>query len=159
MNKTTFPKFLEKRHKLPRWLKLSLKILLGIFLFIVVAYMALAFYVNTHKKEILTSITAEINENINGKLTAESMDPTFLQGFPRISLRLKNVIVKDSLYNDHKHTLLEANDFNISINSFAFLRGALEIRKIEIEDAKIYLFVDENGYSNSSIFKSKAEKY
>lgn len=158
MNKTTFPKILEKRHKLPRWLKLSFKILFGIFLFIIVAYMALAFYVNTHKKEILASITAEINENINGKLVAESMDPTFLQGFPRISLRLKNVIVKDSLYSDHKHTLLEANDFNISINSFAFLRGALEIRKIEIEDAKIYLFVDENGYSNSSIFKSKAEK-
>ncbi|MFC6096380.1 AsmA-like C-terminal region-containing protein [Flavobacterium qiangtangense] len=158
MNKTTFPKILEKRHKLPRWLKLLLKILFGIFLFIIVAYMALAFYVNTHKKEILASITAEINENINGKLVAESMDPTFLQGFPRISLRLKNVIVKDSLYNDHKHTLLEANEFNISINSFAFLRGALEIRKIEIEDAKIYLFVDENGYSNSSIFKSKAEK-
>ena len=120
--------------------------------------MSLAFYVNTHKKEILASITAEINESINGKLTAGSMDPTFLQGFPRISLRLKNVVVKDSLYNDHKHTLLTANDFNISINSFAFLRGALEIRKIQIEDAKIYLFVDENGYSNSSIFKSKAEK-
>jgi len=158
MNKITFSKILYKRHQLPRWLKLSFKILLGIFLFIILAYMCLAFYVSTHKKEILASITAEINENINGNLVAEDMDPTFLQGFPRISLRLKNVIVKDSLYNDHKHTLLEANDFNISINSFAFLRGALEIRKIEIENAKIYLFVDENGYSNSSIFKSKAEK-
>ena len=158
MSKTTLSKILEKRNQIPRWLKLSFKILFGIFLFIIVAYMSLAFYVNTHKKEILASITAKINENINGKLVAESMDPTFLQGFPRISLRLKNVIVKDSLYNNHKHTLLTANDFNISVNSFAFLRGALEIRKIQIEDAKIYLFVDENGYSNSSIFKSKAEK-
>lgn len=158
MNKNTFSEILSRRHQLPRWLRLSLKILFGIFILIILAYLSLAFYVNTHKKEILASVTAEINENINGELVAESMDPTFLQGFPRISLRLKNVVIKDSLYHSHKHTLLQANDFNISINSFAFLRGALEIRKIEIENAKIYLFIDENGYSNSSIFKSKAEK-
>ena len=158
MNKTTFSEILNKRHPLPRWAKLSFKIVLGIFLFVIVAYMSLAFYVNTHKKELLASITAEINENINGKLTAESMDPTFLQGFPRISLQLKNVKVTDSLFQTHQHTLLEANDFDISINSFAFLRGALEIRKIEIQDARIYLYTAENGYSNSSIFKSKDNK-
>ena len=156
--KNTNSKFLQKLRGLPRWARLSLKIMSGVFLFTILAYMGLAFYVNTHKKEILASITQKINENINGKFTAESMEPTFLQGFPHVSLRIKNAVLKDSLWASHKNTLLQAEDFNISINVLAFLRGTLEIKKIDISDATIHLFVAENGYSNSAIFKSKQEK-
>lgn len=158
MEKSAISKFFDKRHQLPRWAKILLRTVFYLFLTIMVAYIGLAFYVNTHKKEILASITAEINENLNGKLVAESMDPTFLQGFPRISLRLKNVVLKDSLWATHKKTLLQAKDFNISINALAFLRGTLEIKKIDISDATIYLFVSENGYTNTSIFKTKKQK-
>lgn len=150
--------FLKKRHDLPRWGKIAIKIFLGFFLFIIVAYLGLAFYINTNKKEILAKVTSEINENLNGKFTAESMDPTFLKGFPNISLRLNNVEVKDNLWKNHQHTLLQSSDFNISINSFAFLRGTVEIKKIQISDASIYLYEDASGYSNTSIFKTKKEK-
>ena len=158
MNKTTFTEILNKRHQLPRWLKITFKTIALLFVLIIVLYLALAFYVNANKDKILVSVTKEINGSLNGKIKAESMDPAFLTGFPRISLRLKNVVLKDSLYEIHKHTLLEAKDFNISINPFAFLRGTIEIRKINISDAKIYLYVDENGYSNSAIFKAKKQK-
>ncbi len=159
MQKTaTISKFIEKTRRLPRWARISLKIVSGLLLFIIIAYIGLAFYVNTHKKEILASITQEINENSNGKFTAESMEPTFLQGFPRVSLRIKNAVLKDSLWATHKNTLLQAQDFNISINALAFLRGTLEIKKIDINHATIHLFVAEDGYSNSSIFKSRQEK-
>lgn len=158
MNKTTLIAILNKRHNLPRWFKITLKKIAWLFALLIVLYLALAFYVNANQEKILVSITEEINGSLNGKIEAESMDPTFLTGFPRISLRLKNVVLKDSLYEVHKHTLLEANDFNISINPFAFLRGTIEIRKIDITDAKIYLYVDENGYTNSAIFKAKKEK-
>ncbi|TPD67353.1 AsmA family protein [Flavobacterium microcysteis] len=143
---------------MPRWVRISLRVLSGIFLLIVITYLGLAFYVNTHKEEILASVNKKINENINGKFTAESIEPTFLQGFPRVSLRIKNVTLKDSLWDSHKNTLLEAEDFNISINILAFLRGTLEVKKIDINDAKIHLFIAENGYSNTAIFKPKQEK-
>lgn len=156
--KTTFSKFLEKIRRLPRWARISLKIVASIFLFTIIAYIGLAFYVNTHKKEILASISQKINENINGKFTAESMETTFLQGFPRVSLRIRNVTLKDSQWETHKNTLLQAEDFNVSINVLAFLRGTLEIKRIDINDAKIHLFVAENGYSNTEIFKPKSEK-
>lgn len=158
MNKTTFTETLNKRHHLPRWLKITFKTIVWLFALIIVLYLALAFYVNANKDKILVSITEEINGSLNGKIEAESMDPAFLTGFPRISLRLKNVVLKDSLYEVHKHTLLEATDFNVSINPFAFLRGTIEIRKIDISDAKIYFYVDENGYSNSTIFKAKKQQ-
>lgn len=125
---------------------------------IIIMYLGLAFYVNTHKEEILASVNQKINENINGKFTAESIEPTFLQGFPRVSLRIKNVALKDSLWDSHKNTLLEAEDFSVSINVLAFLRGTLEIKKIDINEAKIHLFIAENGYSNTAIFKPKQEK-
>lgn len=159
MQKNTITsRILEKIRRLPRWAKISLKVVSALFLFTIIAYMGLAYYVNSNKKEILASITQKINENTNGTFSAESMEPTFLQGFPRVSLRLKNVLVKDSLWNTHKNTLLQAEDFDISINVLAFLRGTLEIKKIEIANAKIHLFVAENGYSNTGIFKSKKEK-
>jgi len=157
-NSTTISNFLNKRHNLPRWIKIAGRIMLGIILFVIVAYLGLAFYINTNKKEILAKVTSEINENLNGKFTAESMDPTFLKGFPNISLRLNNVEVKDNLWKNHKHTLLKSSDFNISINAFAFLRGTVEIKKIQISDASIYLYEDTSGYSNTSIFKTKKEK-
>ena len=158
MNKTTFTQILHKRHQLPRWIKVVAKILFGIFLFIIAAYICLSFYVYTHKKEILAKVTAEINENINGKFTAQSMDPTFLQSFPKVSLRLNDVTVKDNQWNRHKKTLLKAQDFNIAINALAFLRGAVEIKKIQISDAQIYLYEDVSGYSNTALFKTKKEK-
>lgn len=155
---TTISQFLDKRHNLPRWIKIAIKIVCGVILFIIVAYIGLAFYINTNKKEILAKITSEINENLNGKFTAEDMEPTFLQGFPKISLRLNNVVVKDNQWTKHKKTLLKAKDFKISINSMAFLRGTVEIKKIQISNAQIYLYEDASGYSNTAIFKTKKEK-
>lgn len=157
-NSTSVSNFLKKRHNLPRWVKIAGRIVLGAILFIIVAYLGLAFYINTNKKEILAKVSDNINENLNGKFTAESMEPTFLKGFPNISLRLNNVEVKDNLWKNHQHTLLKSSDFNISINAFAFLRGTVEIKKIQISDASIYLYEDASGYSNTSIFKTKKEK-
>lgn len=144
--------------KLPKWAKSLLKVMAALLLLITLAYVVLAFYVNTHKEEILTSIKAKINKNLNGKFEVESMDPTFLQGFPQISLRLKNVVLKDSLWKQHQKTLLKAADFNISINPFAFLKGTVDIKKINISDAQIYLFTDKDGYTNASVFRSGPKK-
>ena len=49
-----------------RWLKISLRVgglILGLFL---IAWIALAAYVYTHKKEILTAITTQLNEDLSG---------------------------------------------------------------------------------------------
>ncbi|HEX8575453.1 MAG TPA: AsmA family protein [Flavobacterium sp.] len=156
--RTTIGRIFKMNFKLPKWAKSLLKVMAALLLLITLAYMGLAFYVNTHKEEILISIKAKINKNLKGKFEVESMDPTFLQGFPRISLRLKNVALKDSLWKQHQKTLLKAADFNISINPFAFLTGTLDIKKITISNAQIYLFTDENGYTNASVFKSGPKK-
>jgi len=143
---------------MPIWLKRTLQIFGSLVLLIVVIFIGLAVYVNANKKELLLSITKELNRNINGSLTVGSMEPTFLKGFPGVSVSLKKVDIKDSLWNVHHHSLLTAKDFDISVNAMALLRGTIEIRKISIHDAEVYLYTDSNGYSNTSIFKKKTNE-
>ncbi|WP_442587568.1 AsmA family protein [Pedobacter sp. AW31-3R] len=143
---------------MPRWLKLSLKIFAALVILIVLAFTGVALYVNANKKELLVSITKELNKNLNGSMTVEVMEPTFLKGFPGVSVKLKNVEMRDSLWNKHHHSFLTAKDFDISVNTLALLKGTIEIRRISITDAEVYLFTDSNGYSNTSIFRKNPDK-
>lgn len=143
---------------MPRWLKNVLKtiaVLTGLLLF---ALVAITMYVSFNKKSILTDVTKVLNKNLNGgKLTIGGMDPTFLKGFPNISLLLKDVVLKDSLWEKHHHTLLQAQDLNISVNTFALFKGTILINKVSIDQAKIDLFTDSTGYSNTSVLKKKKQ--
>ena len=117
--------------------------------------MLLAWYVSNHKSELLASVTETLNESIAGTLAVESMEPTFLQGFPQFSLNLKNVSIRDSLFEQHGKVLLKTENFDISVNIFALLHGDIEIRKISISNGEINLFTDASGYSNGSVFKKQ----
>lgn len=143
---------------MPVWLKRSLKILSALVLLIIIVFIGLAFYVNANKKQLLLSITKELNKNLNGSVTVGAMEPTFLRGFPGVSVSLKDVEIRDSLWNIHHHSLLTAKNFDIAVNAMALLHGTIEIRRVSISDAAIYLYTDSNGYSNTSIFKKKPEK-
>jgi hypothetical protein len=124
---------------------------------VLAAYLSLAWYVNHHKKEVLASLMTELNNSIDGKLTVGDMETTFLTGFPRVSLRLRNVSLTDKRYNEHKHELLHAGDVDVAVNALALFRGTVEIRKVSIRDAAVYLYTAADGYSNSSIFKKKGK--
>ncbi|MBG6233735.1 hypothetical protein IWX76_000290 [Pedobacter sp. CAN_A7] len=142
---------------MPRWTKLTLQILsalLGLFL---IVFIALAIYVNLNKKELLVSITAALNKNLDGNMTIGGMDPTLLKSFPGVSLLLTDVELRDKQWQRHQHTLLKAKKFNISLNTLAMLKGTIQIKKIDIEDASIYLYTDTNGYSNTAVFKKKTD--
>ena len=60
-------------------LKLLLKIFGIIIGIIALVWMGIAAYVNTHKQEMLTLITRVINQNLNGKVTIESIEPALIK--------------------------------------------------------------------------------
>lgn len=142
------------------WTKWLARIILIVFVLIIVLYVGLAWYINTHKKEVQAALLEELNGGLSGTLTVGSMDPTFLKGFPDVSLKLEDVILRDSLYNNHKHTLLQAREFNVAVSLVSFLRGAINIKKMSIGNAAIDMYTDANGYSNTAVFKKnkKAKK-
>jgi len=138
-----------------RWLKISLGILSGLIILIILTWLAGAFYISRNKKEILTSILGQLNKNLNGKITATGMEPTLLKSFPGVSVSLNGILLRDSLWSQHKHDLIKAKDINVSLNVLSLIVGNVNINQIAINDASIYIYTDSNGYSNTSIFKSK----
>jgi hypothetical protein len=133
--------------------KIFLRVAAVAFALVIIAYLSLTWYINSHKKEVLEQVTATLNENLKGTLTIGGMEPTLLMGFPRVSLRLNNVTLRDSHYARHGHTLLSAKDIDLAVNALAFVRGAVQINKITISHASAYLYTDSNGYSNTSVFR------
>lgn len=138
-----------------RWLKISLKILSVFVVVIILTWLAGAFYISKNKKEVLATILEQLNKNLNGKITAGSMEPTLLKSFPGVSVSLNNVLLRDSLWSKHKHDLLKAQDIDVSLNIFSLIIGDVKINQIAINNAEVYIYTDSSGYSNTSIFKSK----
>jgi hypothetical protein len=140
---------------MPRWLKLTLKIagmLVGILF---VLWMLVAAYVYSNKETLLKTVTAQLNENLNGRLTIERMEPSLIRGFPGISVSLQNVLLRDSLWEKHRHDLLNASDVFIAIDAFSILSGSPTIKDIRIDKGAIYLFTDSTGVRNTDIFKKR----
>ncbi|MCW3122139.1 MAG: hypothetical protein JWQ38_1631 [Flavipsychrobacter sp.] len=137
---------------MPRWLKLGLKIFAGVLLLIVLLWLGIALYISKNKASLLKQITAELNEGMNGTLSVESMEPELIRGFPAISVTLKNVLLRDSLYPQHHHDLLKAKDVRVAINAFSVFRRVPEIMNVAINNGSIYLFTDSSGYTNAHIF-------
>ncbi|WP_158542163.1 AsmA family protein [Pedobacter chinensis] len=138
-----------------RWLKITLRILSVLIILVILTWLAGAFYISRNKKEVLSSILAQLNKNLNGQITATSMEPTLLKSFPGVSVSLNGVLLRDSLWSKHKHDLLKAQDIDVSLNVLSLIVGNVNINQIAINDASIYIYTDSTGYSNTSIFKSK----
>lgn len=138
-----------------RWLKISLKVLVAIILLICIVWVAAAYYINKNNEAILAKILTKVNSSISGTIKVSHMEPNLISGFPGIAIALKNVELKDSLFDTHKHELLKANSISVSLNALSLLIGTVNIRKIGINDAKLYLYTDSTGYTNSSLFRKK----
>ncbi len=139
-----------------RWLKITLKIaaiLLGI---VVLAWLGVAAYVQSNKKQLLESITAQLNKNLNGTLTIEKMEPALIRGFPGISVTLTNVLLRDSLWQQHRHHVLDVQDAYVSVDAYSILKGSPTIKNIVLQNGNIYFYTDSSGYSNTDIFKSSS---
>ncbi|WP_316832887.1 AsmA family protein [Pedobacter aquatilis] len=141
-----------------RWLKISLKVVAAFVILILLTWLAGAFYISRNKKEVLNSILSQLNKNLNGEITATSMEPTLLKGFPGVSVSLNGVLLRDSLWSRHQHDLLKAKDIDVSLNVLSLILGSVNINQITLNDASIYIYTDSSGYSNTSIFKSKSQK-
>jgi hypothetical protein len=149
--------FLQSAH-IKKYAKRFGYFILGCIGILLIACSALSVYFNQNKTEIVAKINTKINENINGKFHIGDFHYKFLTGFPNFTLALKEVEVKDNQWNSHKHTLLKANEIEVRLNVWSLLQKEINIHKILINDAQIYVYKAENGYSNANIFKPKKKK-
>ncbi|KAF2339809.1 AsmA family protein [Flavobacterium tistrianum] len=132
--------------------------ILGIIAILLLACGGLSIYFNRNKAEIIAKVNTKINENINGKFHIGDFHYKFLTGFPNFTLALNDVEIKDNQWQSHKHTLLRAKEIEARLNILSLLKHEINIHKILINDADIYIYKAKNGYSNANIFKPKKKK-
>lgn len=94
------------RNKLLKRLLLGGSILLVLLL---VARLMLEGLFQYHKKNLLSTIQNEIYNNINGTAQVEDIRLTIFHDFPRFSLKIQNVVIRDSLWNRHHHELFKGD--------------------------------------------------
>lgn len=138
-----------------RWIKIALKVSGILLALVALGWMAIAAYVHTHKKELLASLTEQLNQNLSGTLKIEKMEPALIRGFPGISVSLTNVLLRDSLWDQHKHDVLSAKEAFVSVDAFSILTGSPTIKNITINKGNLYFFTDSMGYSNTDFFNKK----
>ncbi|RZJ66852.1 MAG: AsmA family protein [Flavobacterium sp.] len=148
------PKLSRKR----RWLKITLISLGSLVLLLLIGIVSVSIYIQNNKKEVLAKVTAKLNEDLDGKLVIKDMKPEFFSNFPRVSLRLEDVSLRDNKFDQHKYELLRASQIDITVNILALLRQTIEIKKISISDASVILYVAPDGYSNTAVFKKSDKK-
>ncbi|XZF14287.1 AsmA family protein [Chitinophagaceae bacterium MMS25-I14] len=140
---------------MPHWLKIILRIAAGFIGLFIILWFILEIYISTHKKQILRTVTEQLSEQVQGTLTIGDMEPTIWRTFPNVAVLLKNVSLRDSLWNRHHHDLLQANKIYVRLNTRKLISGNIEIQKITASYGRIYLFTDSSGYSNSYLFTPK----
>ncbi|MDB5121682.1 MAG: AsmA family protein [Sphingobacteriales bacterium] len=139
-----------------RWIRIILKVTGILLVLLLMIWMGVAAYVQLNKQYLLKTVTKQLNEELSGKLTIEKMEPALIKGFPGISVSLKNVLLRDSLWSQHHHDLLKAEEVYISIDAISIIIGSPTIKNITVNKGNIYLFTDSLGYSNTSLLRNKS---
>jgi uncharacterized protein involved in outer membrane biogenesis len=126
---------------------------------VLLLWLGVAFYIYTHKAYILKQISDQLNDRLHGgELVIGDMEPALVQSFPDVSVSLKDVTVKDSLWSQHHHELLKVSRLFVQVNTAALLRKQLDIKQISLQKGIVYLYTDTTGYSNVSVLKKKDEQ-
>jgi len=130
--------------------------IIALFLGLLLGGVELWFYKN--QEEIFTKVKAAVNEEINGSLEIEGFRfRPFQDGFG-FNFTLYNVILRDSLYSQHKTDLLNAKLIHVALDFGSFYKGEIRLQNLIIQDGNATLFVRKDGYSNMSVFGEKKNK-
>ena len=140
-----------------KYLKYFLKgitIFLGVLL---ILYLVAFIYISTHKKSIIKQVTEEVGKKLNGNVSIGDVELSFFGTFPKISIVLHKVIITDSLFAQHHHEFLKADEIFAQLSISKLIKKESPVNGFKIQNASIYLYTDTNGYTNEYLFKPKRD--
>lgn len=106
------------------------------------------------KGKIMSVAKNAINENLNAKVEFTDLGLSFIRNFPNVSVSLDSLSIAgiDQFQND---TLLSVPDLRLTLDIMSVLRGSsYEVRKVNLDNARIKFRVLEDGLANWDIVKS-----
>lgn len=113
-------------------------------------------YVTARKQTIIQNARTELKSRLGGDAAIGDMEVDFFHHFPNITLHLSKVALRDSLWQQHHHDLVDAQNVYLNVAVMRSIFAAkLRLGKVYIEGGSIYLFTDSTGYSNTSVLPRK----
>ena len=110
-------------------------------------------YVNLNEASLIAKLSSNIKERTRGETRIGGLSVSIFRTFPLLSLQLKNVLLRDSLYGIHKKDFLKAENIYLRLSIPGLISGRSPLGKIIISDGAINIVTDSSGVTNSYIFK------
>lgn len=138
-------------------IKYGLRALAVLVLLFLLATLAGWIYLSRNKQKIISYIRTEAGKSLNGDISIGDIHIAFLQTFPKISISIDNLHLRDSLWSTHHHDLADVQKLYASMDIFQLLTGRLRVNRLTADNAFFYIYADTSGYTNLSIFRKKQE--
>jgi hypothetical protein len=119
---------------------------------------AVELWVYKNREKIFRRAQEAINENLNGNLEIGDFKFRPFYGGLGLNFTLYDVKLTDTLYNVHHKPFLRASKIHVALDLKRIFSRDIEVKNLVLEDGGINMFVQRDGYSNSSIFKSDEQK-
>lgn len=134
----------------------GLKIFLISILVIVSLFGTVLIYAYQNLDELKQYALKEVNMMLKSELSAEHIDVQFIQTFPKVSLALSDVALKDPLHKGK--FVLRAAHLYLGFNFYDVLNENYNINLIDLDSGEVNLYTDASGRSNFDLLKeSKTE--
>lgn len=127
-----------------RFFRFFLKGLLFLFLFFTLLILAGNIYLQSNRTKILS----ELEQLNKGTISFDKMDLTWFHDFPDATLSLTNLVVHDSLFQEHQIPLIKAGEINAALSLEELRDKTISIKSIELQDGEFRIFKNIDGYNN-----------
>jgi hypothetical protein len=131
-----------------RLIRISL-LVLAVFCLIGVVVGALVYF---NQKTIAEKLQKIAGEKLHGKLEVGDVRFRPLSNGLGLTFSFRDVRLTDSLFHRHKIYTLKSSAINVSLNFSSLLSREVAVEELVLEDGEANVFVQKDGYSNSSIF-------
>ena len=138
-------------------MKYTLRFLGFFVVLLLVLYLVVYIYVTSNKQKLISQVTAEISEKLNGEVSVGNVELSFFSHFPTIGVVLEKVSIKDSMFETHKHPFVEVDEAYIQLNLQRLISKQPPLSGLRLVNGNIYLYTDSTGYTNAYLFKQKKD--
>ena len=127
-------------------------------LIFLISLIGIQYYFNNHKEELTVQIEKLLNERSNGEILFDSINISSLREFPSVKINIFNLSIVDSLYAQHKRKTIFIEEVSASLSVIDVLNEEVKIKSVSAKKGYINIYVDEDHFSNSYVFKTKPSK-
>ncbi len=132
---------------MPKGLKIFLITLLIIFTLLGSIFIYAYQNIDALKKYALQ----EVNQILKAALTAQSIDVTFINTFPKVSLALNEVRLEDPMHKGKY--VLQAQHLFLGFDLYDVINSRYTIQLLDLDSGEIFLFTDKKGNTNFDVLK------